>query len=101
MTTTERGVVRGVPALIAAIVGTVLMVVGFLGGIDAALAGNSAGNTTYMVLFIVGAVLIVAALVMTLYRMIRSGSSVLAWATIVVGLLPMIAVVILLVATRA
>jgi uncharacterized membrane-anchored protein len=100
MTTVERPPVRGVPALIAAVVGTVLMIVGFLGGIDAALNGNGAGNTAYMVLFLIGAVLIVAALVMTLYRMIRGGSSVLAWVTIVVGLLPMIAVVILLVAAR-
>ena len=91
---------RGVPALLAVIVGTALMIVGFLGGIDAALNGNSTGNNAYIVVFLVGAVLIVAALVMTLYRMIRGGSTVLAWATIVIGLLPMIAVVILLVTAR-
>lgn len=91
--------VRGVPALLAAIVGTGLMAWGFLGGIDSALNGSGSGaSPVFVVLFGVGALLVLAALVMSVVRLVRGGSRVLAAVTLVVCLLPIVAIVVLRVA---
>lgn len=91
--------VRGVPALLGAIVGTGLMVWGFLAGIDSALNGSGSGAApVFFVLFGVGAVLVLIALVMSIVRLVRGGNRVLAAITLVACLLPVIGVVVLRVA---
>jgi hypothetical protein len=91
--------VRGVPALIAAIVGTGLLVWGFLGGINSALDGSGSGaSPLFYVLFVVGAVLVLAALVLSIVRLVQGRNRALAAVTLVVCLLPIIAVIVLRVA---
>lgn len=92
--------VRGVIALVAAIVGTVLMVWGFLAGIDAALDGSGSGPGGFVALFFIGAALVLVAIVVAVIRLIRGGSRALSWATIAVALLPIVAVLVLLVRAR-
>ena len=85
---------RAVLGLVTALVGTGLMVWGFVAGIDAAFAGRA--STGYVVMFLAGAVLVLAALVFSIVLLVRGGSimiRVLAAVTVVVTLLPLVAVV--------
>jgi hypothetical protein len=90
---------RGVLGLLAAIVGAGLMTWGFLGGINSALDGSGSGaSPVFSVLFFVGALLVLVALVWSIVRLVRGRSRALAALTLVVCLLPVIAVIILRVA---
>ena len=85
----------GLIGLFAVILGGVLTVVGFLGGIDAALNGSGSGAGLYTGLFIVGAVLIVAGLVFAIVRLVQRRTRVLSVVTIVLALVPVIGAVVL------
>lgn len=86
--------------LVAAIVGAGLIVWAFLAGIDAALNGAGEGAAIWTVLFFVGAILVVAAMVLSLYRLVTGGSKILAWSTIMVAIIPMTATLFLLATSR-
>ena len=79
---------RGVIPLIAAIVAVVLVPVSFVFGISAALSGSGSGSVLFQVLFIVGLLLALAALVIAIVRLARGASKALPIATIIVALLP-------------
>ena len=85
------------PAVVAlggAILGTGLMVWGFLAGLDAGFSGLDV--TPYLVLFFAGTAVVLAALVISIILLVRGGSiaiRVIAAFAIVIALLPIAAVV--------
>lgn len=83
----------GLIALLAAIIGAVVMAYSFVYGISAALDGSGSGAGPYPVLFLVGAALVVAALITSIVRLMRGAPKAFPIVTIVVALLPLIAVV--------
>lgn len=91
----------GVAALIAAIVGAGLMVWGFLAGIDAALNGATGTNLVFTAVFLVGAALVVGALLVALYWLIRGGPRMINSIAVAVALLPLIAVLVLVLRNAA
>lgn len=93
--------IRGVIALIASIGGASLMTWSFFTGIDAALNGAGSGPLVYEILFIVGAVLVVAALVLAIVHLVRGHSRLLAVLTIVASVIPLAVVIILALTANA
>jgi hypothetical protein len=91
---------RGVLALLAAIVGAAVMAFSFVYGISAALDGSGSGAGPYPVLFLIGAALVIAALVVSVVRLVRGAPKALPVATIVVALLPTAGVIIAASAAR-
>ena len=87
--------VAPVLGLLAVIVGGILTVVGFLGGIDAALNGSGNGAVLYTVLFFLGGLLVLAGLITGVVCLIRGKHRVLAVVTIVLALLPVIGAIVL------
>jgi hypothetical protein len=82
-------------ALLAVIAGGILTVVGFLGGIDAALNGSGNGAVLFTVLFFLGGVLVLAGLITGIVCLVRGKHRVLAVVTIVLALLPIIGAIVL------
>ena len=85
---TPQGPTRGVIGIVAVLLGTGLMVWGFLAGIDAALNGSGSGAYVFMVMFIVGAALVLAAAVMAIVRLVRGAPKALHIVTLVLAALP-------------
>jgi hypothetical protein len=81
--------------LAAVILGGILTVVGFLGGIDAALNGSGNGTALYTILFFAGGVLVLAGLIIGVVCLIRGRNRVLSVVTIVLALLPVIGAIVL------
>ena len=92
---------RGVVPLFAAIVGASLMAWGFVSGISAALDGSGNGAGLWVGVFLLGAALVLAALIIAIVRLVKGGSKPLTWATIVIAALPVAGVVAVAVAARA
>jgi hypothetical protein len=84
--------------LLAVILGGILTVVGFLGGIDAALNGSGGGAALFTVLFFLGGALVLVGLVIGVVCLVRGRRRVLAVVTIVLALLPVIGAIVLRVA---
>jgi hypothetical protein len=97
-TSTAASPAVGLVGLIAVIVGGILTVVGFLGGIDAGLNGSGNGAALYTGLFIVGGLLVLAGLVLAIVRLVKGPNRVLSVVTIVLALLPVIAAIVLWIA---
>jgi hypothetical protein len=91
---------RGVIPLVAAIIGASLMAWGFISGISAALDGSGNGAGAWVGVFFLGAALVLAALIISIVRLVKGGSKPLAWVTIVVALLPIVGVVVLAIQAR-
>lgn len=85
----------GLIGLFAVILGGILMVVGFLGGIDAALNGSGGGAALYIGIFIVGGLLVVGGLIFGIVCLVKGRTRVLSVVTIVLALLPVIGVIVL------
>ena len=85
---------RGVIPLIAAIVGVAAMSWAFVTGISAALSGGGNGALPYEIVFIVAAVVVLAALVMAIVSLAKGGSRALAIVTIIISALPLIGILI-------
>jgi hypothetical protein len=86
---------RGVIGIIGVLLGTGLMVWGFLAGIDAALNGAGAGALVFTIMFIVGAALVLAAAVIAIVRLVRGAPKALNIVTLVLAAIPAIAVFLL------
>ena len=86
---------RGVSAQVAAILGVLVLSWAFVVGIGAALSGSGSGALPYELIFIVAGLVIVVAMVMAIVNLVRGRSRVLAVITIVVALLPLVAIVVL------
>lgn len=91
---------RGVIPLIAAIVGGAVMAIAFVFGIPAALDGGGSGSLVYQILFLVGAALVLAAMVMAIVQLVRGRSRALAVVTLLVTLAPVLTVVLIAVVAR-
>jgi hypothetical protein len=86
---------RGVIPLVAAILGVVVLGWAFITGIGAALSDSGSGALPFEVIFIVAMLVILAALIIAIVNLVRGHTRVLAIITIVVALLPLIAIVML------
>ena len=75
---------RGVIPLIAAIVGVAAMSWAFVTGISAALSGGGSGALPYEIVFIVAALVVLAALVLAIVNLVKGNSRALAVVTIIV-----------------
>ena len=69
---------RGVIPLIAAIVGVAAMSWAFVTGISAALSGGGSGALPYEIVFIVAALVVLAALVLAIVNLVKGNSRALA-----------------------
>lgn len=80
---------RGVIPLLAAIIAAIVVPLSFLFGIGAALDGSGSGSALFQVLFIVGLLLALAAIVISIVRLAKGAAKLLPVLTIVVALLPL------------
>lgn len=79
--------------LICAIVGIALVTVGAIGGVNAALAGG--GADFFVVLFVLGALTLIATVIRSIIGLMRRGGNRALWiSSLVVGVLPAAAVVV-------
>jgi hypothetical protein len=87
--------VRGIPALVATIVGVVVMAWSFVTGISAALDGGGSGAFAYEVIFIAAAALVLVGLVIGIINLVRGRSRAIAILTIIIAIVPVVGVVVL------
>jgi hypothetical protein len=85
----------GLIGLFAVIIGIVLMVVGFLAGLDAAFSGNGPVASIYTGVFILGSLLVLGGLISAIVRVVKGRTRALSIVTIVLSLLPIVAVIVL------
>jgi hypothetical protein len=90
-----------VAALLLAIAGGGAMVWGFLAGIDAALGGAGSGAAPFVVIFFLGAALVLIALVVAIAGLVRRRSVGLSLTALIVSMLPIIAVIVLWIRAQA
>jgi hypothetical protein len=82
-------------ALLLAVIGAAGMVWSFVAGISAALDASGSGATPYIVVFLVDAVVVLAALVLSIVCLARGLARGIAGLALVVALAPLVAVVVL------
>lgn len=85
-------------ALLLAVLGTAAMYAGFVLGVPAALDGSGSGAGGFIVLFLAGAALVLAALVISIVCLVRGLARGIAILALVVALVPVVGVVILRIA---
>lgn len=85
----------GVAPLVAAILGFVALFWAFITGIGAALDGSGSGALPFEVVFISAALVLVAAFIAAVINLVRGRFRVLAVITMVIAILPLLAVVTL------
>jgi hypothetical protein len=93
-----------VPATIAlalAVIGTAGMAWSFVNGIPAALDAGGSGAGVYIIVFLVAAVLVLAALVISIVCLARGLARGIALIALLVSIAPIVAVIILRVAATA
>ncbi len=88
----------GVAPLVAAILGFVTLCWAFVTGIGAALDGSGSGALPFEVVFIIAALVLVAALVTAVVNLVRGRFRVLAVITMVIAILPLLGILWLRVA---
>ncbi len=88
-----------VVALVLAVVGGAAGYVGFVGGIDAALAGDGTPGPDLIVFFAAAAVLLVS-VVLALVVLLRTRAKLLATVALVLGLLPIAGLLVVVLALR-
>ena len=87
-------------AIGAAVVGSVLAVVGFYATIIAALDGSGSGPTVSLVVMLVGLVLNLVAIVLAIVTLVRDKKRRLPWVAIAIALVPVITFVWLVISVR-
>lgn len=91
---------RSLVGIGAAVVGSILAIVGFYAGIIAALDGSGNGAGVWVAVMLVGVLLDLAAIVLAIVALARGSRRRLPIATIAVALIPAIVFVLLLVSVR-
>ncbi len=89
-----------ITALVLALVGAALGYWGFVSGIDYALNGSGGGPGPSIIVFFVGAGLSVAAVVLAIVGLMRSNRKALPTIALVIGLLPIAALIVAALAYR-
>ncbi len=79
-------------ALVLSVVGAGLGVGGFVTGVDAALGGRSPGAS--IIIFYVGAGLLVIAVVLAILGLLRTSAKVLSTIALVIGILPITGLIV-------
>jgi len=74
-----------------------LMFLSFVTGINAALDAGGSGSLFWQVVFILSAVLLIATLVLSIVKIVKKRDVVISVATLFVGVLPLVVVIILVV----
>lgn len=85
-------------ALLLAVIGTAAMAWSFVNGVSAALDDSGSGAGAWVVVFLVAAVLVLAALVISIVCLARSLARGIAAIALLVSLAPIVAVIVLRVA---
>jgi hypothetical protein len=88
-------------ALLLAVVGAGAMAWSFVNGISAALDASGSGATPYIIVFLVAAVLVLAALVISIVCLARGLARGIALIALLVSIAPIVAVIILRAAATA
>jgi uncharacterized membrane protein HdeD (DUF308 family) len=86
--------------ILAGVIAIGLVSWGFLAGIDAALSGSGGGAGPFIALFVLGAVMVISTVVSAVLGLFSRAHRVLWSIALVLGLLPVIAVVVLAVNAR-
>jgi len=86
---------RGLLPFFGALVGVAIMFVSFSSGISAALNGGGAGSAFWQVLFVVAGLGVLATIILSIVKIVRKRDVVIAVATLFVGVVPLVAVVVL------
>ena len=89
-----------ITALVLAVVGAAVGYWGFVSGIDYALNGSGGGPGPSIIVFFVGAALSVAAVVLAIVGLMRSSRKTLPTIALVIGLLPIGALIVTALANR-
>ena len=89
-----------IAALLFAVCGAFIMCWGFLQGIGAALDGSGNGPGLYVAVFLVGATLVLIAIVTAIVGLVRPGPKTLPVVTLTFAALPVIALIVIGVAAR-
>ncbi|MCU1526201.1 MAG: hypothetical protein JWO18_3095 [Microbacteriaceae bacterium] len=89
-----------ITALVLAVVGAAVGYWGFVSGIDYALNGSGGGPGPSIIVFFVGAALSVAAVVVAIVGLMRSSRKTLPTIALVIGLLPIGALIVTALANR-
>ncbi len=89
-----------ITALVLAVVGAAVGYWGFVSGIDYALNGSGGGPGPSIIVFFVGAALSVAAVVLAIVGLMRSSRKTLPTIALVIGLLPIGALIVAALANR-
>lgn len=74
-----------------------LMFLSFVTGINAALDAGGSGSLFWQVVFILSAILLIATLVLSIVKIVKKRDVVISVATLFVGVLPLVVVIILVV----
>jgi hypothetical protein len=84
---------RGLIPFLVAIGAVVLLFWSFVSGISDALSGNGTGNVVWQIVFIVAALLIVAAIVLAIVNLAKKRLVVISIATLLVAAIPIFVIV--------
>jgi hypothetical protein len=88
----RRGTALSTPLLgiVLAVVGVALMSYAFVNGISAALDGTDGNSQIFIILFIVGGILALVAVVIGVVGLVRGGHRILSFVSLAIGLVPAI-----------
>lgn len=87
-------------ALALAVVGAAVGFWGFVSGIDYALNGSGSGPGPSLIVFFVGAGIVVASLVLAIIALVRSSAKMMPTIALAVGLLPIAGLLVVVLANR-
>jgi hypothetical protein len=87
-------------ALVLSVVGAAVGYFGFVSGIDYALSGSGHGPGSSIIIFFVGAALAIAAVVLAVLGLLRSHSKIVPVVALAVGLIPIAALIVIVLAFR-
>jgi hypothetical protein len=92
---TRRSIVPAIIGILLAVGAIALMYVSFTNGISAALSGSEGDNALFIALFFIGAGVAVIAAIIGIVGLVRGGHRILSSLTVLIALIPGIAILLL------
>jgi uncharacterized Tic20 family protein len=86
---------RSLIPFFAAVLGVALLFWSFVAGISAALDGSGNGSLFWQVVFVLAAIAVLGTIVLSIINIVKKRAVVISVATLFVGVLPFIAIIIL------